>query len=215
MRDSSEIKQRFLKALGDHIGSVKAACEAVGISDQNYRYWRKTDAEFAEQCDLIRQSHRSARTEARRAALEAEKTAKAEERVRLVRSTSADADSTGLAYYEGTPFAELCAKAVERITEALTARGIYDEGMKPHIELLARATANLEVMLWQVDQYAPLQVEYSREGNAKLVTNPLHGSIASATESLSRQYAKMGLTYDPKRETGADARDFISRFNDD
>lgn len=179
-------KIEFLRILGEKLGNVKKACAEAGVPRSTYYHWRKTDEEFAGQCDIIIASHREKKQEDRRAAMIAEE---------------GEREVAGMIepeHYEGKSAKLLAHEHEVFLTEAMKSAGIYDESHAAQIKTAAKLHASIDILFSELDRYAPVQTEISREGNTRLVSNPIHEMIRRQTDTYTSVLKSLGLNFDAK-----------------
>lgn len=184
-------KAEFLSRLGLHCGNVKATCGATGVARSTYYHWRRTDPEFAEQCDIIISSHKAKRQEDRKSlnGYGGEPSAEGADSGQMVIEPER---------YDGQK-ALLYAREHEIYLKAsMEAAGIWHDSYAPQIRAAAKLYASNEILFSQLDRYAPLQTEISREGNIRLVANPIHEMIRRQTDTYTAILRSLGLNLDAK-----------------
>ena len=183
-------KERFLKALGENEGNVSAACEAMEVSRQAYYKWRKSDPDFAMQCDIIIQSHTDARKERKRQ--------EKEQRAAMFVPAIPASDIPEPEAYEGERAVKLATEHVEFLVETLKAAGLYDHSLDAQIRTAAKLHASIQILFSQIDRYAPLLTELSREGNTRLTSNPIHEMLRKQTDTYTTILKTLGLNFETK-----------------
>lgn len=196
-------KLRFLKALGANSGNVKKACLEVGRARSVYYHWRKTDPDFAMQCDIIIGSHKDA--------------PKPVEKPIEVRHEDEGDLTIEPERYRGVPAEVIAAEHIGVLRSSMKSAGIYDPAYEPQIRMCARLYASVQILFSQLDSYTPLQTEISREGNPRLVANPIHEMIRRQSDTYTACLKALGLNFDSKvrvrEEDGFES--FIKAMNDD
>lgn len=197
-------KWRFIAELGES-GSVSAACGAVGICRRTYLRWRKEDADFAGQCDMITESVAAARKEkkarerserkerGRRGKREGrDKGERRDERRREERAdtVSGDAPPRG--------FRAIKRMLAEEIRKAMREAGTYGMQWEPQIGLTAGAGAAAMTTEEELDSQGLLQSETTREGDERLRVNPLQDFYLRQLEKYQAGLRALGLNMDTK-----------------
>jgi len=185
-----ERKAEILKLLGEGL-SVKEVCAKIGITKRTFFRWKKSDPDFAIQCDMIMSSHSAAKKEKK----EAEIKKNAEE------SSVMNDQGASPVPYIGPSLIELTATAANRIREAMKDGGLYKKALEPQILAAASTWATAQtVFSGGVAAFAPLQVEISREGNLRLAKNPAHDMYIHYMDIYTTQLRALGLNYDSKKK---------------
>lgn len=204
-------KREFLTLLGEYSGNVGDACKALDIPRSLYYYWRNNDEDFAGQCTFIIDSFKAKKKEERRA-----KSVPIPETMSPMGGADGEPTLEPEAY-RGKPASEISKAHSEFLRQSLRHRGLYDTSLEPQIRNAATLYASLYILESVLDSYSPLQVELSREGNPRLVSNPVHDQIRKHTESYNSMMKALGLNFDAKvgakEEDGV--TDLINKMKDD
>lgn len=202
MADTEARKQEFLKILGDVHGVLKEAFEQTGVSDALYRYWRKKDEAFRDQCDIIIGSHKARRAEDRAARREAQREEDRLRRAASLKFMTGDQESGEcLQPYEGESAVSLMDRHAEDLREALRERAVYAKWLEPEIMAAARVYASMQILFNSVDAYSPVQIRISREGNAALDVADIHEALRRQADSYASHLRRLGLHFDSKVQT--------------
>lgn len=202
-------KAEFLKMLGRASGEVKKACAMAGVPRSSYYHWRKTDPEFAGQCDIVIASHKEKQKEERRQMVFPD--APPGGFVPVLRVTDKEGDPAGMELpeaerYKGPSAASLAEDHERYLRTAMEAAGIFDEAYTPQVKAASKLHASIEILFSQLDRFEPLQTELSREGNPRLVSNPIHEMIRRQTDTYTGILKTLGLNFEskakPKEEDG-------------
>ena len=197
-------KWRFIAELGES-GSVSAACGAVGICRRTYLRWRKEDADFAGQCDMITESVAAARKEkkARERSERKERGTRGkregrdrgERRDERRREERADTVSGDAPPYGFRAIKRILA---EEIRKAMREAGTYGMQWEPQIGLTAGAGAAAMTTEEELDSQGMLQRETTREGDERLRVNPLQDFYLRQLEKYQAGLRALGLNMDTK-----------------
>lgn len=215
-------KWRFIAELGES-GSVSAACGAVGICRRTYLRWRKEDADFAGQCDMITESVAAARKEkkARERSERKERGTregrdKGERRDEIRRE---ERDESGAEDAPPRGFRAIKRMLAEEIRKAMREAGTYGMQWEPQIGLTAGAGAAAMTTEEELDSQGLLQSETTREGDERLRVNPLQDFYLRQLEKYQAGLRALGLNMDtrgsiPQAKGSRDAF-FAELLNDD
>lgn len=190
-------KRRFLTLLGEG-KTLEQASEEIGITRQTYYNWRRADSDFAAQCDLIRSSNREARRVQRATARQEEKAEAKRRKESAVPEQPADDD--GLTLYNGERAQTLAEEHAETLRTSLRASGRYTEALEPQIAAAARVWGAAQVVWYDIDRYAAIQPQTSREGDVRLSVNPVFATFKAQMESYTAMLRTLGLNFDGKLE---------------
>ena len=202
----------FVRKLGE-TGSVKETCLAMGIARRTYDRWRKADADFAFQCDLIIQSNREARR-ARRDASRDEITSKKE-------STGEDRRETRLpsGISDTSAYRDERTAMEEELRSAMRAAGTYGAQWEPQIKLTARAGAWVMMSEREIAESEMTVSSTSREGDARVAVHPLHVFYLKQLERYQAGLRALGLNLDsrnaPKAAGQGDRESFFASLMED
>lgn len=197
-------KWRFIAELGES-GSVSAACGAVGICRRTYLRWRKEDADFAGQCDMITESVAAARKEKK-----ARERSERQERGRRGKREGRDKDERrdeirreerADTVAEDAPprgFRAIKRMLAEEIRKAMREAGTYGMQWEPQIGLTAGAGAAAMTTEEELDSQGLLQSETTREGDERLRVNPLQDFYLRQLEKYQAGLRALGLNMDTK-----------------
>ncbi|MCM1369839.1 MAG: hypothetical protein NC204_05640 [Candidatus Amulumruptor caecigallinarius] len=201
-------KIEFLHWLGKCSGNVKEACSRSGVARSSYYHWRKTDEEFAMQADIIIGSHKQRNMPDR-----------AEDNTSTSGVSDQHSDEPMLepGHYVGTKASMLAREHEEFLMKAMETAGIWDECYRPQIRIAAKLHASIDILFSQLDEYLPLQTELSREGNPRLVSNPIHEMIRKQSDTYTSILKSLGLNFDAKvkAKEGDGLETFLNAMNDD
>ncbi|MDE7402023.1 MAG: hypothetical protein K2M87_01275 [Muribaculaceae bacterium] len=207
-------KTELIKMLGRYLGDVKAACKGAGVPRSTYYAWRKSDPDFAGQCDLVIASFKNKLREERAAgAPPPPKLPKPEHPGSMAEVAKAIMPKKGdnellieAEKYDGRRAKELAAEHEDYIIKAMESAGLYDPALLPQVKAAAKLHASIDILFSQLDAYAPVQTEISREGNPRLVSNPIHEMIRRQTDTYTGILKTLGLNFEtkakPKEEDG-------------
>lgn len=206
-KDNAQLKQAFLKALGTTGGRIGDASAETGISRRTYTNWRKSDPGFAEQCDIIINSHKAVKAER-------------ESRLKdfpIFPEDAPEGDGTGAALYSWKDPARLQKHHASAIREAMKETGLYSPSYEMQIEAAAGARTDLDILENERARYASMQVELSREGNPRITVIPLYEAIRKQRETYTRLMQSLGLNLDSKvrSEQGDGWAEFLDKMNAD
>lgn len=219
-------KWRFIAELGES-GSVSAACGAVGICRRTYLRWRKEDADFAGQCDMITESVAAARKEKKaRERSERKERGKREGRdkgkKRDERRREERVENGADAVAEDAPprgFRAIKRMLAEEIRKAMREAGTYGMQWEPQIGLTAGAGAAAMTTEEELDSQGLLQSETTREGDERLRVNPLQDFYLRQLEKYQAGLRALGLNMDTKgsipQAKGSRDAFFAELLNDD
>lgn len=197
-------KWRFIAELGES-GSVSAACGAVGICRRTYLRWRKEDADFAGQCDMITESVAAARKEKkareRSERKERGRRGKREGRDKDERRDEIRGEERADTVAEDAPsrgFRAIKRMLAEEIRTAMREAGTYGMQWEPQIGLTAGAGAAAMTTEEELDSQGLLQSETTREGDERLRVNPLQDFYLRQLEKYQAGLRALGLNMDTK-----------------
>lgn len=206
MQTADDRKREFLRHLGECSGVVRRACERAGISHAAYYGWRRQDPEFAAQCDIVIGSCKAQAREQR----EQRKAARVE-------MTVEPSTGNAPAPYTGEPVKKIVRRHADFLRKCMRDGGLYTPSAEAQIRATAKLYASIEVISSQIGVFAPVQVEISREGNPRLVVNPVHDALRRHTETYTSMLKSLGLNYEsktkPQEEDGF--ADFLREMNRD
>lgn len=186
-----EEKRRLLSLLGSGM-KITEACKEIGIARDTYYKWRRSDPDFAAQCDLILQSNKSARLEARQPSKgSAEGSGE---------DTDTPEEDTGFTPYKGKRASSIARDHAEELRDALRKLGKYTESLEPQITAAAKLWASAQVMWKDIDRYAALQTTCSREGDVRLAVNPIFSAYRGQMEGYTALLRTLGLNFAGKME---------------
>jgi hypothetical protein len=205
---TEERKIEFMKLLGKHLGNVQHTCDELGLSRWCYYKWRKSDPDFATQCDIIISSHKSKRQEER-----PETDMRPEPRAEVTE----DDLSLEPQRYMGESAAVIVQQHAAYLRDSMEQSGLYTPAAEPQINAAAKLYASLQIVFSKIDSYEPILTEVSREGNPRLVSNPIHEMIRRQTDTYTNILKALGLNFDskakPKEEDSLST--FFSSLDDD
>ena len=211
----SERKDQFVAKLTENGGRIDLTCKAVGIDKGTYYNWRKKDPEFASTCDFTIAGIKAAREAA-------------EEKLKEPRRsspTSAPASfSEPIAEYPEVEASigekraqEIAAEHEAFLRTRMNDAGFYSSVYDPQIAAAGRLWASIHILFEYLDRYAPLLKELTREGNTRLVANPVHEMIRRQADSYTRILQTLGLNFETKaKAAGEDSlADFFRKLDGD
>lgn len=201
-------KRRFIDELSKAFGNVSEACRAVGMSRKNYYKWRSTDAEFAANCDIVRQLFEQ------------------DEPVQAQEPGSSPAPRTGrpiveeaeevFFIYRGRPAKEIRAESEKQIRAAMEEAGTWSPAYAPLVRAAATQCAMIVMAFEEADTYSFHQIETTSTGAKKLACNPAYERIPRLVETYARLLARLGLQYDRRATQGEDGfADFMNEMRKD
>lgn len=203
---TEERKQKFLDTLGQTSGNVSAACRAAGVSRNTYYKWRRKDAAFAAQCDMVTDFLAAAAAPAAPAALTD----------RTPRGVAELDPDTMLRRYSGRPAAAIRAHAVREIRAAMKEAGTYSPAFDPMIKTASIQCAMLVMAFSEADSFAFHQTETNVAGSVRLTCNPAYERITGLAERYARTLSRLGLQYDRRAAQGEDTlSDFFNKLDND
>lgn len=202
----------FVRKLGE-TGSVKETCLAMGIARRTYDRWRKADADFAFQCDLIIQSNREARR--------ARRNASRDECILKKESTGEDRRETRLpsGISDTSAYRDERTAMEEELRSAMRSAGTYGEQWEPQIKLTARAGAWVMMSEREIAESEMTVSSISREGDARVAVHPLHVFYLKQLERYQAGLRALGLNLDsrnaPKAAGQGDRESFFASLMED
>lgn len=226
-------KELFLKALNACYGIVLTACESIGINRSTYYRWIKTDAAFKARVDDISESQLDFVEGKLMSSIAAgdltaiifylktkgKKRGYSEKPLPPQLATPAE------------PTAALPQKAVDEaevkrqeqrvkakkayITKLLKEQGKYTPDLTYQVELTARLMVEAEELEKEMrkDGKRYAQVEYSREGNERLVIDPRVKLRYSLSERIQGALRALGMNNDAKDRPAPNADGFDDFLN--
>lgn len=213
-------RMEFVRKLGE-TGSVKETCLAMGIARRTYDRWRKADADFAFQCDLIIQSNREARRERRSSSRDEcilKKESTGEDR-RETRLPSGISDNRGSGISDTSAYRDERTAMEEELRSAMRAAGTYGEQWEPQIKLTARAGAWVMMSEREIAESEMTVSSTSREGDARVAVHPLHVFYLKQLERYQAGLRALGLNLDsrnaPKAAGQGDRESFFASLMED
>lgn len=189
-----EEKRKLLSLLGSGM-KITDACREIGIARDTYYKWRRSDPDFAAQCDLVLTSNKAARKETR----------EARQPVRVQREGSGDDNDTPeeestFIPYSGRRASQIAREHAAELRHALGELGKYTESLEPQITAAANLWASAQVMWKDIDKYAALQTTCSREGDERLAVNPIFSAYRGQMEGYTALLRTLGLNFAGKME---------------
>lgn len=214
MATTDDKKKKIIQLLGEG-KTPEAACGIVGVSRRTYYNWRKSDPDFAAQCDLVTSSNKAARQEERRKNAEAKREQRARE-TEVDPAAYTDGEIRFRPYEGGDPDKMATAHARE-LREALKEKGSYTQMLEPQIRAAAHLWVSAQMVWTDLPKCAPLQGEISREGNLRMAANPLYGIYKAQMESYTAALRALGLNLLYKQEgpTATSRAGFFEGLDDD
>lgn len=194
--DNESAKIEFIKMLGRCEGQVKAACASSGISRATYYNWRKSDPDFGGRCDLVISAQKERERELRKAPVPVPCSQVADQ---------PEADGIEVAVpvveaerYRGPSAAELATRHEEFLRRSMQEAGLWETAFAPQIRAAAKLHASIEILFSRLDRYEPIQTELSREGNPRLVANPVHEMLRRQADTYTGILKSLGLNLESK-----------------
>ena len=238
-----ERKNKFVDALTIAKGIIYLACEAVGISRQTYYNWRKSDEVFREAVDevletqvdwvenklldLINAGDTTAtifylKTKGKKRGY-SDKAQPKEEDHKAPVATDAIAMLPG---HVPTP-SEKNSKRIEHrikskknyIIKLLKKQGKYAAELTYQVEITAQLLVRTEILADEIfsEGHKVVNVEYSREGNERLSTNPQEKLYLDLLRQSQKALQALGMNTEGKeRKSEEDSfTSLMSEFRDD
>lgn len=200
----ADIRNLFIKHLGESKGNVSEAVRRTGISRKTYYNWRKEDPDFAMQCDIIISSYKAPPAEPHE-----EKENKAFRPEELLRKNNAE---------ELAPRRVRVEAHVRQLKEMLEDAGIWKPDMRAQATAAARIYAACEEMEAHLGCYDPIVETISREGNVRIEANPLYDRYGKMMERYQSALKALGLNLDSRRDNRAQddsMSSFLANFEDE
>lgn len=106
---------------------------------------------------------------------------------------------------------------IKKFTDMMKEQGIYQSRFDEMIKLAATTSVKYDAVFAETMKadYKPYKTEISREGNERLIVNPIEGLLRNLAEQLQSQLRALGLNTDSKPiQAGDDSMaDFMSQFD--
>lgn len=224
-------KKKFLQELANANGFIMTACDNTGVSRTTIFRWRNSDPEFdsavqdveERQGDKI-EGYYHEHLEARdlTAILFYLKT-------KLKKRGYSERDNVGddsqppkerkSKILSGTSLTKKVNSRIKKFTETMKEQGIYQPRFDEMIRLAATTSVKYDAVFAETmkSNYEPYRTEISREGNERLIVNPIEGLLRNLAEQLQSQLRALGLNTDSKPvQSGDDGMaDFMANFDND
>lgn len=214
MATTDDKKKKIIQLLGEG-KTPEAACGIVGVSRRTYYNWRKSDPDFAAQCDFVTSSNKAARQEERRKNAETRR----EQRAREMEGDPEEYTGVEIRFrpYEGGDPDKMATAHARELREALREKGSYSKMLEPQIRAAAHLWVSAQMVWTDLPKCAPLQGEISREGNLRMAANPLYGIYKAQMESYTAALRALGLNLLYKQEgpTATSRAGFFEGLDDD
>ena len=224
-------KKQYLIELENSRGLVMTACRKADISRNTINRWRHSDPEFNERCQDVEEG------EGDKVEFSLKKLLDADDltaimfycKTKLKHRGYSERDNVGddsqtvkerkSKVLSGSSLTKKVNSRIKKFTETMKDQGIYQPRFDEMIRLAATTSVKYDAVFAETmkSNYEPYRTEISREGNERLIVNPIEGLLRNLAEQLQSQLRALGLNTDSKPvQSGDDGMaDFMANFDND
>ena len=226
----SNKKKQFLAELEKSRGLIMTACVNAGVSRTTIFNWRHADKTFDEQVQDVMEME----IDKVESSLKEHLDAKDLQAIFFVLKTKgksrgySERDNVGddsqptkerkSKILSGSSLTKKVNSRIKKFTETMKEQGIYQPRFDEMIRLAATTSVKYDAVFAETmkSNYEPYRTEISREGNERLIVNPIEGLLRNLAEQLQSQLRALGLNTDSKPvQSGDDGMaDFLSNFDE-
>ena len=219
-------KEKFIEALGLYRGIISLACASVGISRTTYYRWYNTDNEFKEKAEDITEMQVDYVESKLLSLIDAGDTTatifylKTKGKSRGYNEKVAVQKETALPVHKELPEKSLDVKKEKNpqlgkrinarkayIIKLLKDQGKYTVELTYQVKIAAQLLAKTDMLAEEIfsEKHAPINVEYSREGNERESISPKEKLYLDFSQQAQKALRALGMNTDGhERKTNAD-----------